>query len=571
MRLRPSALLFGLGLALASFSPTPPGDRDRRPEVPSPEATADPARLAAQEQALQTAARADDADGALDFFRTRTPSAAQRQRLRALVRHLADDSFELRQQASAELAASGPVAAALLRRATRDPDPEVARRAHACRPPAAHDNTILVHLSAVQLVVRRRPPGTVATLLAYLPFAEDEGVAEEVRRSLAALTARDGKPEPALLQALAGADPDQRAEAGVILTRADLGETRAAVRRLLEDEDASVRLRVGRALVEAKERNAIPVLIELFGDLAGEDRWDLEDLLERVAGERAPAVPRDDDDATRHRRRDAWRGWWQAHGATVDLTRPVAPPRPRGRMLLVLANLMTSEGQVQEVRSDGRPPRRIDGLNGPIAAEGLPGDRVLIAEYAGRRVGERTLDGKVLWEKDLPANPVAVQRLPNGNTFVACRNRLLEIDRDGQETVTHTRTVRDVVGARKHADGSTALLTDDGLCRWLDPGGNEVGRFPAGGPHVMGAAIDVLPNKRVLVPRFGQDRVTEYDAAGAVLWEAAVPGAASAERLPDGHTLVGATRPPLVVELDRLGRVVWEYRPDRAVIQATRR
>lgn len=571
MRLRPSALLFGLGLALASFSPGPPGGSAGRPPVPDPDAVpADPARLAAEEQALQAAARADDAAAALDFFRKHTPAEAQRQRLRTLVRDLADDSFEVRQKASAELAAAGPVAAALLRAAARNPDPEVARRARACRAPARPARTELL-LSAVRLAVRRRPPGTDAVLLAYLPFAEDEGVAEEVRTSLAALAARDGKPDPSLLQTLDSAGPEERAAAGVVLARANLDGTRPALRRLLQDEDASVRLQVARALVGAKEKDAIPVLIERLIDLAGEDRWAVEDLLERVAGEGAPAVPRDDADATRRQRRDAWRAWWEAHGDTVDLTRLPEPPRPLGRTLLVQTDLLALDGQVLEVGADGKPLWRVEGLREPIAAEVLPGNRVLIAEYGGKRVGERSFKGEILWEKELPGNPVAVQRLPNGNTFVACRNRLLEIDRDGKEVFNAGRPVRDVLGARKHADGSTVLITHDGLGRWLDAAGKEVRSFPVPGPHVMGVGIDLLPNKRVLVPRFGQDRVTEYDAAGNVLWEVAVAGPASARRLPNGHTLVGSTAPPLVVELDRLGQVVWQYRPEHALIQAARR
>src|SRR5205085_354061 len=67
-------------------------------------------------------------------------------------------------------------------------------------------------LSGLKVVVRRWPPDTVAVLFAYLPFAEDEGVAEEIRTSLAALTVKDGKPDPRLLQALESADPDRRAE-----------------------------------------------------------------------------------------------------------------------------------------------------------------------------------------------------------------------------------------------------------------------------------------------------------------------------------------------------------------------
>ncbi len=566
MRLRPSALLLGLGLALASFSPGPPGAPIDRP---SPVA-ADPARLAAEEQALQSAARADDATAALDYFRKRTPSEAQRRALRALVARLGDDSFEVRKKASADLIASGPVAAALLRAAARSPDEEVARRARAGLAQVRREQAAPVVLAGARLVVRRRPADTVAVLLDYLPFAEDDNVAEEIRASLVSLTKHDGKPEPALLAALESAEPDRRAEAGVILARADLADTRAAVRRLLKDDDASVRLRVGRALVMAKDKEAVPALIELIGDLTGEDRWDLEALLERVAGTGAPALPPDDSASTRRRRLAAWRAWWQAHGDKLDLADLAADHSRPERTLVVMTDLLTSDGEVMEVDGHGQSLRCLRDLQGPIAVQALSADTLLIAEYAGKRVSKQTFAGKVLWEQKLPANPVAVQRLADEHTFVACRNRLLEYDRDGKEIANVRRPVRDVLGARRHADGSTVLLTHDGFCRWLDAAGKETHSFPVAGPHVMGTGIDLTPNKRVLVPCFGQDCVREYDAEGHLLWETALPGPVSVERLPEGHTLVGCV-PPRVVELDRTGRVVWQYKPDHALVQATRR
>ena len=66
--------------------------------------------------------------------------------------------------------------------------------------------------------------------------------------------------------------------------------------------------------------------------------------------------------------------------------------------------------------------------------------------------------------------------------------------------------------------------------------------------------------RRVLVPCFGQDSVREYDADGRLLWEAALPGPVSAERLPDGHTLVGCT-PPRVVERERVIEHHYYYEP----------
>jgi hypothetical protein len=569
MRLRPSALLLGLGLALASFSPAPPVAPPGRPE--SGAVAADPARLAAEEQALQTAARTDDAAAALDYFRKRTPGEAQRRTLRELITRLADDSFEERQKASAALTASGPVAVALLRAAARRPDEEVASRARACLAELRREQAAPVVLSGVKLVARRRPPDTVAVLLDYLPFAEDEGVAEEIRASLAALTKQDGKAEPAFLGDLESGEPDRRAEVGIILARADLADTRDAVRRLLKDEDASVRLRVGRALVGARDRDAVPVLIELFGDLTGEERWDLEELLGRLAGDGAPALPRDDSAATRRRRLAAWRAWWQAHGSELDLFAGLDPvPRPAGRTLLVTSDLSASDGELVEVDADGKVLRRIDKLPGPIAAQATAANSVLVAFYSSKQVAEIVIGGPWQWQINLPANPVAVQRLHNGHTFVACRNRLLEFDRDGKEVANVPRPVRDVLGARRHPDGTTVLLTHDCRCRWLDAAGKETHSFPVPGPHVMGTGIDLTRNKCVLVPCFGQNRVSEYDADGRLLWEAAVPGPVSAERLPDGQTLIACT-PPRVIELDRVGQVVWQYEPGRAVVQATRR
>jgi hypothetical protein len=568
MRLRPSALLLGLGLALASFSPAPTSLPSGKP---SPEAVAaDPARLAAEEEALQAAARADDAAAALDYFRKRTPSEAQRRALRALVTRLTDDSFEARQKASAELAASGPVVAALLRAAARSPDEEVSRRARACVALVRREQAAPVVLSGVKLVVRRRPADTVAVLLDYLPFAEDESIAEEIRGSLIALTTKDGKPEPALLGALGSAEADRRAEAGIILARANLADTRPAVRRLLKDDDASVRLRVGRALVEAKDREAVPALIELFGNLTGENREELEELLERIAGADAPALPRDDSTATRRRRLAAWRAWWQVHGDKVNFAGLASAPRLASGTLLLTTDPYTWDGEVVELDADGKARRHIIGLQGPIAVQAVSADGVLVAEYIGKRVSERTFADKVLWEKKLSANPVAVQRLPNGHTFIACRNCLLEYDRDGKEVAKVRRPVRDVLGARRHTDGSTVILTHDGRCRWLDAAGKETHSFSVPGPHVMGTGIDVTRNRCVLVPCFGQNRVAEYDADGRLLWEATAPGPVSAERLPDGHTLVGCTEAG-VIEMDRDGQVVWQCQPDRALVQVTRR
>src|SRR5207248_56105 len=122
------------------------------------------------EQSLRAAGVATDGPGLLAFFRRRTPAAAERAALEALVRRLGGDRFADRQEASRQLRAAGPRAAPLLVRALRDDDPEVARRAEELLRDTRAPGPAVTR-AAVRLLARLRPEGTVSALLAFLPFS----------------------------------------------------------------------------------------------------------------------------------------------------------------------------------------------------------------------------------------------------------------------------------------------------------------------------------------------------------------------------------------------------------------
>jgi hypothetical protein len=197
-------------------------------------------------------------------------------------------------------------------------------------------------------------------------------------------------------------------------------------------------------------------------------------------------------------------------------------------------------------------------------------DRVLIAEYLNRRVTERDFRGNIL--REIPVDmPTSCQRLPNGHTFIAGRVRLLEVDRSGKEVFSYTHGNTSISTARKLRDGQVILVTTGGVCHRLDPGGKELKRFNAGAVYPMGGNIDVLPDARVLVPQYRDNKVVEYDRDGHVVWEARFPSPTSAVRLPNGHTLVASTFQQRVVELDREGREVWQFHTDGRPWRARRR
>jgi HEAT repeat protein len=528
---RPPALLLAACCALGAAppEPAPPSAEDAR--------------------VLARVGLPDEGPALLDYFRRRTPTAANRARARELVGQLAGDSFAGRQQASVALTAMGSAAAPALNEAARSADPEVRRRAADCLATLGSPSAQAADAAAARRLAARRPAGAAGTLLAYLPAVGDEQLAEELRAALDGLAAAGGGPDPGLIAGLADRDPAVRAEAGVALCRAGRG---AVARPLLRDPDAGVRFRAAVALTEAGERAAVPGLIEAVDEGPADRGWAADTLLRRLAGERAPAADPGGDAAARAACRDAWRAWWRDHGARADLAGLAAAPPVLGYTLAVLLDT----GQVVEFDKGGRTRWQLGGLEAPLDAQALPGGRVLVAEHKTRRVSERDHAGKVLWEKVLDAPPVHVERLPGGGTLVVTANAVLEVSRAGREAVRYRPAAAGtLLTARRHPDGRLGCVLSGGTYLLLGSSGKELRRFPIGdGVHTTNA-LTVLPGNRILIAEYGGGSVREYDGAGRVGWEAKVNRPLSAVRLPNGNTLV-SSQDCVLVECDRAGKEV---------------
>jgi len=206
----------------------------------------------------------------------------------------------------------------------------------------------------------------------------------------------------------------------------------------------------------------------------------------------------------------------------------------------------------------------------PLDVQPLPGDRVLLAEQEANRVTERDHKGNVVWERKIEA-PLVAQRLRNGNTFIANRNLLTEVDREGKQLYSHALPGGTfVMRAAKLPDGDMACVSMSNVFMRLDPKGKVRSQFPVN-VQTSGGRIEVLRNGHVLVPHMRDNRVVEFDAEGRVVWQATVSQPIAATRLPNGHTLVTSMDQHRAVELDRGGREVWTYRADTRVTRAVRR
>lgn len=507
---------------------------------------------------LQAAQVGTDGPSLLDYFRKRTISDADRLRVTTMIRQLGDDNYAVRERATAALSGSGIAAISLLRQAMNDPDTEIARRAERCLSMIEKAPSGEVSSAAARRLAQLKPESTASVMLAYLPFADDDNVADEVRDTLVAVALRDGRqPDPAMIAALDDPSGLRRSAAGVALVRAKVD----AARKLLSDADPDVRLRTTYAAVLfAKDKSAVPGLINLVADVPATHSWRAEELLTRLAGDNVPAIPFGRDDETRKKARDVWSEWWAKSGDSIDMAKLDVVPQLLGHTLIVQADFRGVGGRVYEVDPGGKMLWKIENLQQPFDALVVGKDRVYIAEQSTNMVTLRDFQGNIQWNKQV-IMPCNLQALPNGHLLIAARNQLIELDQDRNEVFQLQRERFDITSGAKDKNGDYLILTNTGSVIRFDRTRKQLKDFSITAGRTFMAAMEILPSGRILVTH--QNGFTEFESDGRkVIGPTTVMGQISSiQRLPNGNTLVCGTTDRSVVELDKGGKVVWEYKP----------
>jgi HEAT repeat protein len=508
-----------------------------------------------------------DRDALFKFLSDRTLSEADQKDIQTWIGQLGARTFAAREQATRRLIERGPLAVPLLRMATEDGVLEKARRAQLCidkigTPPAPTLPIAAARLLADLPEARAgKTSAPVQALLTYFPFADDETIEEELLTTLSLLNVRGPGVDGALVKALGDPLPLRRAAAGYVLGRVGTEAERQAARKLLEDPVPKVRLRVALGLLAGRDRQAVPALIELLRVAPDSWRWKAEEQLVRLAGAHAP--PQLASEALgpdRAKAIDAWKAWWRDRGDGVDVAMQLRDDHLLG--LYTIAeydsfNGGNGQGRVWECGRDGKERWEIKSLFGAMDGQVLPNGNVLVAENSASRVSERDKKtGAVVWEYRVN-NPVAVQRLPNGNTFIASYNQVTELRPDRSVAYSYQRGGYIIFGAQKLRNGNILYITSSGLIVEMDTTGKELKTLNVGGNNNW-CSVELLPNGNYLVALMLPGEVREIDSKGTIHWKASFPGVFRATRLPNGNTVVASMTTRMIAELDRNGTRVFE-------------
>jgi HEAT repeat protein len=543
--LLPSLLLF-------TFEAAPPlGRSDQTPE----------------EAVLQAARIGTRSDDVQRFLRKRYLENTEA-RMRQLVEQLGDDDWFRREEATQQLRLVGIRAKRVLEAGLRSDDLEIRSRARQCLAEAELDGRAAQEwaIAAVRHLARLAPREAADLLLSCLDVAEDDAVASEMRTALVAIAVPGGKPADKLLAALKSPSPRLRAAALFALCRAADERHLDGLQRAFEDPDASVRLTAAVGLLERGRKQAITALIAEMDREGSRETAIAEDLLFRLAGEKSPKLA-GPSEADRKAYRTAWLAWWKENEAKVNLDVLAEQARIAGFTTVVLLD----RDEILDLDAANRVRFTLTGLGMPLDVQRLPRDRVLIAEHGANRVTERNAKNQVVWEHRVDG-PLVAQRLPNGNTFIATKQELLEIDPRGNSVWTYSRPAGEqIMRAKRLPGGDTLMITQLGVSRFvrIDRFGREKHSFGVE-VYTSGGRIDLTPAGNVLIPELHNERVVERDMSGTIVREIKVEQPITALALPGGNVLITSMTQKRAYEIDRTGKEVWEYKRETRVTRAVR-
>jgi outer membrane protein assembly factor BamB len=573
--------------------PPPPGKVRVRPPIGGPVGPAGTSTVAADvsdaDALKQAGLSATEAAPLVEYLKMRTLTDRDQNKIGDVIKRFGADDFEERVKATEEVERFGPAAIGPLKTAERDADPEIAYRAKQALKRMEKVPHSQVAAAAVRALVKLKPKEAAAVLIGFLPMADTDDVAEEIRSALIALAVTDGKPEPALVAALDDKSVLRRAAAYVALVeggdpaeRVRIKEAFPLVKSAVRKEpDVDAKFRgLWALLMTSREKEFVPDLIDLIPQLPRGRIWQLEEFLLLLAGDTKPDAKFGKSAEQLTKAKDAWAGWWAKKGGTLDLVKFDFKPRVTGYTDVIEYDYRGyGVYRVVTLGPDLKEKVKIGGtgvaqINYPSDVKKLPNGNYLIAEQNGNRLTERDSTGKIGKQTSV-TQPLSIDLLPEGGAVVVCRNQVVQFNKDMEQVWAFQRQQYDIMGGRRLPGGDVVFVTNtvqgqncfrvsaaqvekDGKKVWEV---KEVGKPLTLGRIMQFQSIDATGPDRIMVCE--GNRVIEYDLkTGKDVWKHDVNSPTSCQRLPNGNTLITLINQPpngKVLEIDTTGETVWEY------------
>jgi HEAT repeat protein len=410
----------------------------------------------------------------------------------------------------------------------------------------------------IRLITLVRPANAIEIILAYIPSCNDDNIQDLLGECLGLYLNDQNTPPPALIAASTSSIEEIRTFAGRVLAQSPNEIAQKTCTTLLSDSSVRVRFEVARESIKNQNKSAIPVLIEMMTKVPAEKAEAIDQTLRAIAKDKSPESKNDSKvDAA------AWNTWWQKEGTQLVLTPGFKNQEALKNFLVVESfNQEKKSGRVFLVTPSGKTLWEITNLSNPTDALLLPNNKILITEQGANRITERDTKGNISWEKSV-TNPFHSQRLSNGNIFIASRNKIVEVGRNGNEIFSFSYPNETILAACKTRTNEYALLSYNGVFLKLDSKGNEVSKSRIPFPTnfgINGGAI--TQNDRVLVSIPTLNKIMEFNFSGQSTWESTITMPGIPTKLLNGNVVAPSLNGSKIVEIQMDGKIIYESAPN---------
>ena len=409
----------------------------------------------------------------------------------------------------------------------------------------------------IRMITLVRPANAIEIILDYIPSCNDDNIQDLLGECLELYLNGQNTIPPALIAASTSNIEELRTFAGKVLAQSPNEIAQKTCTTLLADSSVRVRFEVARESIKNQNKSAIPVLIELMTKVSAEKAETIDQTLRAIAKGKSPESKNDSKmDAA------AWNTWWRKEGPQLVLT-PGAKIQETLKNFLVVEsfNQEKKSGRVFLINPSGKTLWEIANLSNPTDALLLPNNKILITEQGANRITERDTKGNISWEKSA-TNPFLSQRLSNGNIFIASRNKIVEVSRNGTEIFSFSYPNQTILAACKTRTNEYALLCYNGVFLKLDSKGNEVSKSRIPFPTnfgINGGAI--TQNDRVLVSIPTLNKIMEFNFSGQSTWESTITMPGIPTKLPNGNVVAPSLNGSKIVEIQMDGKIIYESAP----------
>jgi hypothetical protein len=410
----------------------------------------------------------------------------------------------------------------------------------------------------IRLITLVRPANAIEIILAYIPSCNDDNIQNLLGECLGLYLNDQNTIHPALIAASTSSIEEIRTFAGRVLAQSPNEIAQKTCTTLLSDSSIRVRFEVARESIKNQNKSAIPALIELMTKVPAEKVEAIDQTLRAIAKDKSPESKNDSKvDAV------AWNTWWQKEGTQLVLTPGLKNQEALKNFLVVESfNQEKKSGRVFLITPSGKTLWEIANLSNPTDALLLPNNKILITEQGANRITERDTKGNISWEKSA-TNPFLSQRLSNGNIFIASRNKIVEVGRNGNEIFSFSYPNETILAACKTRTNEYALLSYNGVFLKLDSKGNEVSKSRIPFPTnfgINGGAI--TQNDRVLVSIPTLNKIMEFNFSGQATWESTITMPGIPTKLPNGNVVAPSLNGSKIVEIQMDGKIIYESAPN---------